>query len=355
MNKQVLNELAIGWLLFIAIPYAVLSALLLIVLAIAGQAQTTTCPGVLSISASLGGCDSVFIGWTHTGPLAVQSQTLVYGDGFSPALGTSERSYSRTGVGCSYHSAVTVTQRYTNNQTCVAYYNDNHNRPCDQCGASSQPMAVINAATSGISGSPNSIISCYQADFGISTSFSASSLPLPTVLGGISVFVNGQIAPLFFASQGQINALIPPNTQVGNALVQVQRPDGSITSGPMPLFDAQPGLFVGAGGYAAVTIERRNGVVILTLWGTGFNILVGVQGSLNTGSATVRLGSRTYAAIYVGPSYTAQGPMPGLDQLNFVIPANEAPNVGAVLGAQVTMTRNVNDGFWASNAVDVRF
>jgi len=51
----------------------------------------------------------------------------------------------------------------------------------------------------------------------------ASSLPLPTELGGARVFVNDQPAPVFFSSYGQINFQIPYSTPPGRALVRVDR------------------------------------------------------------------------------------------------------------------------------------
>ncbi|HYW41580.1 MAG TPA: hypothetical protein VE959_01910 [Bryobacteraceae bacterium] len=54
--------------------------------------------------------------------------------------------------------------------------------------------------------------------------------PLATVLGGASVLVNGTPAPLYYSSYGQFAFQMPVDTPLGNALVQVQRDDGSISN-----------------------------------------------------------------------------------------------------------------------------
>ena len=49
----------------------------------------------------------------------------------------------------------------------------------------------------------------------------ASSLPLQTSLGGTQVLVNGQPAPVYYVSPGQINFEIPIDAAIGDATVQV--------------------------------------------------------------------------------------------------------------------------------------
>ena len=47
--------------------------------------------------------------------------------------------------------------------------------------------------------------------------------PLATQVGGASVLVNGQAAPMFYSIYGQLAFLMPMETTLGTALVQVQR------------------------------------------------------------------------------------------------------------------------------------
>jgi len=51
----------------------------------------------------------------------------------------------------------------------------------------------------------------------------ASVVPLPTQLGGATVTVNGEAAPLYYTSFGQFAFQMPLDTALGTALIQVQR------------------------------------------------------------------------------------------------------------------------------------
>jgi uncharacterized protein (TIGR03437 family) len=51
----------------------------------------------------------------------------------------------------------------------------------------------------------------------------ATTIPLETKLGNTRVLVNGQAAPLYYSSYGQINFQMPFETPVGEALVRVER------------------------------------------------------------------------------------------------------------------------------------
>ncbi len=55
------------------------------------------------------------------------------------------------------------------------------------------------------------------------TTANASALPLPTTLAGATVFVNNVAAPLYFASNGQINFQIPFEATTGDATIRVDR------------------------------------------------------------------------------------------------------------------------------------
>ena len=74
-------------------------------------------------------------------------------------------------------------------------------------------------------------------------SFSASTIPLPTMLGGVSATVNGVPAGLFFVSTTQINLLIPSQTADGEATIVVTSSDGSTKSGTFTVVRSQPGIF----------------------------------------------------------------------------------------------------------------
>jgi uncharacterized protein (TIGR03437 family) len=76
------------------------------------------------------------------------------------------------------------------------------------------PNGILNAASFQPWGqpghllAPGSIASIFGQNLATETAV-ATSVPLPTSLGGTSVIVNGLLAPLFFVSPGQINFQVP--------------------------------------------------------------------------------------------------------------------------------------------------
>jgi uncharacterized protein (TIGR03437 family) len=202
----------------------------------------------------------------------------------------------------------------------------------------------------------------------------ASTVPWPTSLGGITVQVvdSGNVshpAGLLFVSQGQVNFQIPADTALGIASVFVKNGDTTLTGTAM-IAAAAPALFaIDASGIAAATAVRltiptqiqspvtvftcgamQAGVqsavvcnlapidpgldapVYLSFYGTG----------IGNGPATVNFGSTAVNATYAGP----QGQFPGLDQVNVGLPLS-LRGAGDV---QVTVTVN---GV-TSNAVKIR-
>jgi uncharacterized protein (TIGR03437 family) len=106
----------------------------------------------------------------------------------------------------------------------------------------------------------------------------ASTLPLPTSLGGVQVSVNGRAVPLLYVGPDQINALLPAGVATGTARAAVT--SGGVT-GPESNFsvtEAVPALFLSAGRAIAANFEdgKRNGPdaparagAVVTVWATG--------------------------------------------------------------------------------------
>jgi uncharacterized protein (TIGR03437 family) len=208
--------------------------------------------------------------------------------------------------------------------------------------ASAQTVTAVNAASYAQDKklTPNSIAAAFAA---VNTqngqSFQASSLPLPTLMGGCSVTIGGQPAGLFFVGPTQINLLIPANAPTGtNIPIVITQANSAQISGTVNIEPTAPGLFsaasTGAGVAAALTTfdgatyrpvfqvsgnqlvelpitdagtpSRPN---ILVLYGTGIrgaqlsNVIVTIQGV----PATVQ---------YAGPVAGNEG----LDQINAIIP-----------------------------------
>ena len=101
---------------------------------------------------------------------------------------------------------------------------------------------------------PGSIIAIY-GDLLADDAASAQTLPLPTTLGNASVIIGGQIVPLFYASPGQVNALVPYGLNNKTNQLLIQR--GTTLSQPVPvnIADAQPGVFQSGG--SALAFDSR--------------------------------------------------------------------------------------------------
>jgi uncharacterized protein (TIGR03437 family) len=76
---------------------------------------------------------------------------------------------------------------------------------------------------SGIAVSPGDVVIVRGEQLSLQPPTFATGTPLPTILGGASVLVNGVAAPLFYTSVGQIAFLMPSGTATGTAFVQVVR------------------------------------------------------------------------------------------------------------------------------------
>jgi len=87
--------------------------------------------------------------------------------------------------------------------------------------------------------------------------FVASNLPLPTILGGVTVTLNGERCPLLFVSPTQINLQVRWGvlSQTSAALV-VTTAAGSSNSYTVALSAVAPGIFTVAPGKGAVLISN---------------------------------------------------------------------------------------------------
>ncbi|HYL78843.1 MAG TPA: hypothetical protein VEU96_31930 [Bryobacteraceae bacterium] len=90
---------------------------------------------------------------------------------------------------------------------------------------------------------PGAMVSIFGAKLGNGTA-AAPSLPLGTQLAGATLVVAGQSMPLLYASDGQVNALLPFGVPV-NTRVQVIATNGSQVSLPeeISIAAAEPGVF----------------------------------------------------------------------------------------------------------------
>ena len=181
----------------------------------------------------------------------------------------------------------------------------------------------------------------------------AASVPLPTSLGGATLRVRDSIgaerlAPLFFASSGQLNFLVPSGTAPGNAAFTVTSDRGDTLAGVVRIAPVAPGLFSangdgkGAASALAIRVRANNQLsyepvaqldpatkrfvpapidlgpeterVILVLFGTGFRANSGLA------AVTASVGGVTAPVAYAG---LVPG-LAGLDQANIELPRSLA-------------------------------
>jgi uncharacterized protein (TIGR03437 family) len=222
---------------------------------------------------------------------------------------------------------------------------------------------VVSAASYAQPISPGSVVSIFGANLA-STTATAQETPLPNVLAGTSVTINGLKAPLYFVSPGQINlqspsslqsALDPSGSEFGAASVVVTTSSGSSAAVQVPLYQFGPAIFSldgsGCGQAAALNMAADGGVSLnspsnsvapgdyIRIYGTGFgpvnnspldgtpvSPVVRIDGSVLSDLLFPELGQNLdYDALLSAGSATAStspvGSAPGLWETIFQIPA----------------------------------
>ena len=186
---------------------------------------------------------------------------------------------------------------------------------------------VANAASFGPAFVPGMVMSVFGSELSPSTQ-QTSQLPLPLMVGGVSVTVNGIAAPLYYVSPGQLNVQIPYETGLGTAVLGVNN-NGQVASYAFPVSAAAPGIFVGQdSALVPFSTGKRGQILLAFITGEG-----DVTPSLATG-ATPSIGAgvggfpvpRQPVAVTVGGIQAAvafAGIPPGLvgvTQINFTVP-----------------------------------
>ncbi len=105
--------------------------------------------------------------------------------------------------------------------------------------------------------SPGSFVTLFGSNLALNTQL-APSVPLPTVLGGSTIYVAGNQIPVYYASDGQVNAILPYGLAV-TTTQQVLVSTGSSLSVPQSITvaAAAPGIFAATGGQGSHSRDRR--------------------------------------------------------------------------------------------------
>ena len=208
-------------------------------------------------------------------------------------------------------------------------------------GASSSTVVtgVLNGASYKQAFAPGMILSVFGRSLAGST-LSAGSVPLPLSLGGTSVTVNGQPAPLYYVSPTQLNVQVPYETEAGNAILVVNS-NGQIASLAFRVTLSAPGIFfdVGSGSLVPISSANRGGAVVFFITGDG-----DVSPFLPTGAAppattplsqlpaprlplTMTVGGVSVTPFFVGIPYG----LVGATQINFLVPQTVPSGVQPVV------------------------
>jgi uncharacterized protein (TIGR03437 family) len=188
-------------------------------------------------------------------------------------------------------------------------------------------------------------------------SLTATSLPLPFTLNGVSATVNGVSAPMYYVSATQIDLQIPYETGAGPAVIGLNN-NGQIASFPIQVAPTAPGLFpyaIDAVKGGLTTVVTPNQFLILYTTGEG-----DVTPSLATGATplpsndptqyptprqpvAVTIGGAPVIVLFAGIPNGIAAEM----QINITVPGNVPPGpqplvvtVGGVPSQTVMLTVN---------------
>jgi len=197
---------------------------------------------------------------------------------------------------------------------------------------------------------PGMVMSIFGTQLASTTS-TASTLPLPTVLDNVSVTVNGVAAPLYYISPTQLNVQIPYETPSSGKVTLEVSNHGQTSSTTIQMSAVAPGIFFDGSSGALIPTATATPGQTVTLYMTGAGA---VQPYVATGAVPgdgstpipaqntqVTVGGVDAATSYVGvPSWSV-----GVLQINFTVPLTAAPgpqlvvvSVGGVASAGATLT-----------------
>ena len=116
--------------------------------------------------------------------------------------------------------------------------------PASGPGVFGDPQRVVNAANYalGYPLSPGGFFAVFGTRLAIETG-AAPTIPFPTTLHGVSVTVNGVLAPLYYVSPGLISGVVPFSVAGGTATVIVTSNGVVSNSVQVPLARSAPGIF----------------------------------------------------------------------------------------------------------------
>jgi uncharacterized protein (TIGR03437 family) len=133
-------------------------------------------------------------------------------------------------------------------------------------------VGVVNNFSGSIGMAPGEMVAVFGAAMAPNTlPATATTLPLPISLHGVSATVNGVSAPLYYVSPTQINLQIPYETGAGPAVLGVNN-NGQIAAFPIQVAATAPGLFpfaIDAVAGTLTTVVQQSQILVLYITGEG--------------------------------------------------------------------------------------
>ena len=200
--------------------------------------------------------------------------------------------------------------------------------------------AVNGASFANTTLAPGSFVSVFGSGLA-NQRLSAPSVPLPETLAGASVEIGGVKAPVYFASDGQVNAIVPYGLPVDRPLdITVQRGDAISVARSVSMTAAAPGVFAYGEQRGIVVGYRANGAQtladasdpvaanqVIVAYATGLGevspaVRAGTQTPLSPLSRTVVPVTMTIGGIEGRIDFAGLTPgSTGLYQINATVPA----------------------------------
>jgi uncharacterized protein (TIGR03437 family) len=199
---------------------------------------------------------------------------------------------------------------------------------------------VGNAASFAAKLSPGALATVFGTGF--SSTILQPDEPLPTLLAGVSVLVNGKASPIYYLSPTQINFQVPWSTPTtGSVNVVVSVAGGNSNTIAVPVSTAAPGLFYFPDSGAGIVQNQdfslndpsnpatRGSTIIAYLTGSGPVSPAQTDGVSASGSVLTTMTSARSAKIGSADAQVSfAGLAPGfigLVQMNIVVPTTLAP------------------------------
>jgi uncharacterized protein (TIGR03437 family) len=218
------------------------------------------------------------------------------------------------------------------------YVGDTQNGVVRKLQPTSATIAAVASAASFVSPvSPGSLATI--AGSNMAAAKLQGQVPLRTTLGGISVEVNGQAAPLLYVSPTTVNFQVPWETATGNATVTINGIGVTSNTYTVPVIAAAPGIFQISASQGAIENQdfslntptnpaAPNSTIVVYLTGTGPLNPPVPDGAATPLSPYTLIASSNSASIGgVSAQVTFAGMTPGsygLGQMNIVVPSLKA-------------------------------